>query len=142
MNLQLIKANSLLELKDFNSNIKIETVSIDLKLYKLHEKDYLPRFHKVKIKIRNDTKYTIENLILRVDRIGSKIGGENFDILPITTYTLLPSTVGKYALMIFDPFNEKFISFSFKVADEIDWQRRQKVDKWLNQASDFSKRIK
>ena|SRR6266487_4016807 len=142
MNLQLIKENKLDELKEIVAHIDIEILKTDLRLYKLHDKDFLPRYNKVLVKIHNRTNYIIDNLLLRIERIGSVIGKDNFDVLPIKTYKLLINEIGKYELMIFDPFNERFDSITITVADEIDWQKRIKVDKWLNQASDFSKRIK
>jgi hypothetical protein len=142
MNLQFIRQKQTVELREIISHIDIEIIKSDLKLYKLHDTDFLPRYNFVLIKITNRTRLILDNLLLRIERLGSTIGKGNFDVLPIKTYNLLPNDTGKYELKIFDPFNEKFNSMKITVADERDWSERTKVDKWLNQAGDFSRRIK
>jgi len=148
MNLQLITENKSHELAEFTSKVLVKLLKFKRKLVPLPpisgesgEYDWMPRCNKVYVTIGNDTQVTIEDLLLTVTRIGSKIGEDNFDTVPIKTYGLHPKTTGKYELTVFDPFNELFEDMEVRIATERDWEERKKVDKWINRAEAFSKRM-
>ncbi|MBC3542235.1 hypothetical protein ACFSC6_13635 [Rufibacter sediminis] len=142
MNLELIRSDRTDELEQFLANIVIKLKSFSQDLHKLNPTDFLPRYNKARIEIKNNTETTIEYLLLRVFRTGSSIGNDNFDTLPIRTYNLKPKEKAEYELMIFDPFNVAFTEMEISVATEKDWKERQKVENWLSKAGEFSYRVK
>jgi len=148
MNLNLIAENKSSELDEFTSNVVIKLLKFKKKLVPLPplpgesgEFDWMPRCNKVYVSIKNNTQLTIEDLLLTVTRLGSEIGDDNFDTVPIKTFGLQPKTTGKYELTVFDPFNELFKEMEVRISTEKDWEERKKVDKWINRAETFSKRM-
>ncbi|MBF9254841.1 hypothetical protein I2I11_16180 [Pontibacter sp. 172403-2] len=142
MNLELIRSNRIVKLEKFISDVNVRLISFSKELYKLHPSDFLPRYHKVRISITNNTEVVVEHLLLKVFRSGSVIGRDNFDTLPVLTYGLKPNETAEYELMIFDPFNEDFKEMEITIANQQDWEQRKKVDNWLQKAGEFSKRRK
>lgn len=90
MNLQLIIEKDERKLNDFNSKIRVTLKSFDLQLTRLKVDDYLPRYNRIIVTIENYTSERVDDLLLTISRTGSKIGPDNFDILPIKTYGLNP----------------------------------------------------
>ncbi len=141
MNLQLIIEKDERKLSDFNSKIRVTLKSFDLQLIRLNADDFLPRYNRIIVTIENYTSVRVDDLLLTITRTGSKIGPDNFDILPIKTYGLDPNEKGIYELKAFDPFNEKFENIEIRLATMNDWENRRKVDNWLKKAGEFAKRI-
>ena len=130
-----------MEIKDYKGQVEISLVSFDNELKKLDKSDFLPRYNRLILTIKNNSNDSIDDLILTVTRTGSKIGSDNFDTVPIKAYDLKPGQKGKYELMVFDPFNEKFEGIEVRIATVDDWEERKKVENWMNKAGQFSKRL-
>jgi hypothetical protein len=130
-----------MEIKDFKGQIEIKLISFDTELVKLDKGDFLPRYNRLVLTIENHSADTIDDVILTVKRMGSKIGADNFDTVPIRTYDLKPGQKGKYEVMVFDPFNEKFNDIEVRPLTTDDWKVRKKVANWLNKAGQFSRRL-
>jgi hypothetical protein len=145
MNLELIKSNRQTELETFISLVTVQLLSFDRELVPLPNSTgklkWIPRCNKLEIEITNKSSEIIDNLLLTVFRTNSKIGEDNFDTVPIKTYNLQSNSKGKYEIIVFDPFNEKFEEIEVRISTKEDWEKRKKNKEWLNRASDFSKRI-
>ena len=145
MNVELIQSNRLSELEKFISLVKVQLLSFDKDMIPLPNSSgkfsWIPRCNRLTIEIKNDSDETIENILLTVMRKNSKIGKDNFDTVPIKTYQLLPKSIGKYEIIVFDAFNEKFEGMEIRISTKDDWEKRKKTDNWLNRASEFSKRM-
>ena len=145
MNLELIRSNRQYELEKFISLVKVQLLSYDKERIPYPNASgkfsWIPRCNKVIIEINNNSDEIIEDILLTVIRNNSKIGNDNFDTIPIKTYQLLPKSKGKYEIIVFDAFNEKFEGMDIRISTKDDWEKRKKVDNLLNRASEFSKRI-
>lgn len=130
-----------MEIKDYKGRVEVILLSFDNELKKLDKGDFLPRYNRLLLTIENNSPDTIDDLILTVTRTGSKIGHDNFDTVPIKTYDLKPGQKGKYEVMVFDPFNEKFNDIEVRLSTADDWEKRTKVENWLSKAGQFSKRL-
>jgi hypothetical protein len=126
---------------DFNLPLKITLNSFQKELAKLDPDDFLPRFNKIVLTIENESTRTIDDLLLTVTRTGSKIGPDNYDVVPIKAYQLKPRETGKYEIMVFDPFNEEFETMEVRLTTTEDCNKRKKVDNWLKKAGRFSRRL-
>jgi hypothetical protein len=129
-----------IQIQDYNGEVKIRVVSFDKDLIKLNADDFLPRYNRIIALIENQTSDIIEDLLLTVTRTNSLIGNDNFWYLPIKTYRLQQGQIGKYELLAFDPFNEKFENIELRLTTTDDWQKRKVGEVWINRASEFSKR--
>jgi len=130
-----------MEIKEYNGQLKVNLVSFDIELKKLNEEDFLPRYNRLVLTIENNSKETVDDLLITVTRSGSKIGADNFDTVPIKTYDLKPGQKGKYEVMVFDPFNEKFDDIQVRLSTPDDWDKRRKAENWLSNAGQSSKRL-
>jgi hypothetical protein len=130
-----------MEIEDYNGKLEISLISFDRELKKLEASDFLPRYNRLTLTIKNGSPEIIDDLLLTVTRTGSKIGADNFDTVPMKTYDLKPGQTGRYELMVFDPFNEKFDGIEIRLSTEDDWKKRGKVEKWLSKSGQFSKRV-
>lgn len=144
MNLAFIRSNRLSELEQFLDQVVVRLISFDKKLVPLPKAEgkfsWIPRCNRLFIEITNGSRYTIEDLLLTVYRTNSKIGKDNLETVPIKTYGLLPGATGKYEIIVFDPFNEKFEGIKVRIATKEDWEQRELGEKWLIRAEDLSKR--
>ncbi|MCA6074470.1 hypothetical protein [Fulvivirga sedimenti] len=144
MNLELIKSDRIDELTNFLMLVSVRLISYDKKLVPLPNSDekfgLIPRCNRMIIEVINKSNSTLNDLLLTVYRKNSKLGKDNFDTVPIKTYELLPRSTGKYEIIVFDPFNEKFNGVEIWVSTKEDWELRAKAEKWLDRAEDFSKR--
>ena len=145
MNLEFIRSNRQSELEKFISLVEVQLLSYDKAMIPYPNSsgkfNWIPRCNKLIIEIKNDSDETIEDILLTVIRLNSKIGNENFDTIPIKTYQLLPKSIGKYEISVFDAFNEKFEGMDIRISTKKKKKKRKKVDNLLNRASEFSKRI-
>ncbi len=141
MNYKLIIENKEFELNEFFKKVKVTVLSFNRKLVKLYPNEFPPRYNKITISIDNQTDSIIEDLLLTIIRTGSKIGEDNFDILPIKTYGLKSNQKAKYEIKAFDPFNEKFDKIQIRLSTIDDWNERKKSDSLIKRAEEFSKRI-
>lgn len=130
-----------MKIKDYKGQVEISLVSFDTELEKLDKDDFLPRYNRLVVTIKNNSSDTIDDLVLTVTRTGSKIGADNFDTVPMRAYDLKPGQKGKYELMVFDPFNKTFSDIEVRLSTADDLEKRKKVDNWLNKAAQFSKRL-
>lgn len=130
-----------MKIKDYKGQVEITLVSFDSELSKLNKDDFLPRYNRLVLTVKNNSSETINDLILTVTRTGSKIETDNFDTVPMKTYDLKPGQKGKYELMVFDPFNESFNDIELRLSTVDDWEKRKKVENWLSKAGQFSRRL-
>ena len=130
-----------MDLREYNNEVQVELKSFDKKLIKLNKNDFLPRYNSIIVTITNNSSECIEFLYLTVIRTGLKASEHNFDVIPIKTYDLKPKSQGKYKLLAFDPFNEKFNEIRIKLTNQIEFNNRTKSEKLVGNSDKYSKRI-
>jgi len=150
MNIRLNKNEDGLDEIDLTDKIKVELVSYETDLVKLNKEDFLPRYNTLKLLVENNSDETIDNLLLSVFRVNSKIGDDNFYVILIKTYDLKPDSKGQYVVKVFDWFNEKFECIEIRLATTEDWVKRKRisnwrnkesVDNWINEGKETTKRV-
>ena len=119
---------------------EVALVSFRPELEKLDASDFLPRYHRVKFKIRCLASYNRRPIFLTVRRGGSKIGAENFYTVPFFAEDLPVGAEATYDLLSFDSFNVPFESMTVEMCGPEDYQKRRVSPAHIERAEKFATR--
>ena len=119
----------------------VDILSFDRKLEKLASTDFLPRYNRLRIKIRCRVPHAERPLYLTVRRHGSKIGAENFYTVPFFPEEIPLGTESEYELLSFDSFALPFESISVEICRHEDYLKRRVSTEHIERAKKFTSRI-
>ena len=117
---------------------EVELVSFKRELEKLDPTDFLPRYNRLKLKIRCRAPYSTRPLFVTVRRHGSKITTQNFYTVPFFTQDLPVGSEAEYELLSFDSFALPFQSISVEMCRPEDYQQRRVSAQHLERAKSFA----
>ena len=120
----------------------VALISFGRELERLEPGEFLPRYHRLKFKIRCRAAYAPRPLYLTVRRGGSKIGQENFYTVPFFAEEMSAGGEAEYELLSFDSFNLPFESVSLELCRHEDYLKRRVSPKHIERAMQFATRKK
>ena len=115
----------------------VELVSFQPTLERLEASDLLPRYHRVRFKVRCRLVYELRPLFVTVRRHGSQIGSENYYTVPFFAGEISPGSEQQYELLSFDSFNVPFQSLSVEMCQPDDYSKRRVSLKHIERARSF-----
>jgi hypothetical protein len=116
----------------------VALVSFNREPEKLESSELLPRYNRVKLKIRCRSTYSRRPLFLTVRRHGSKIGTENFYTVPFFAGDISAGTEAEYELLSFDSFNLPFAEISVEMCQPDDYLKRRVSLMHIERAKGFA----
>jgi hypothetical protein len=120
---------------------QLEFVSFGGELERLEPNDFLPRYNRVRFKLRCRSHYNARPLFVTVRRHGSKIGAENYYTVPFYAEDMPVGAVREYELLSFDSFNLPFTSVSIEMCRPGDYMKRRVSLQHLERARKFASLI-
>lgn len=121
---------------------EVTLVSFDRTPEKLEPSDFLPRYHRVKLRIRCRAAHTDRPLFITVRRGRSKIAGENFYTVPFFADELKIGAELEYELLSFDSFNLPFETMSVEMCRPEDYPKRRVSSQHIERAKRFAVRTR
>jgi hypothetical protein len=125
------------ELRSAFDNCSIETLSFERNMEKLDASDFLPRYNRIRIRLRLGSSPRRLPLYLTVRRYGSTLGGENFYTVPFFPDGLEVGETGDFDLLSFDSFNLPFDNISVGMCLFADYKKRRVSAKHIERAKRF-----
>jgi hypothetical protein len=119
---------------------EVSLLSFSRSLEKLDQSDFLPRYHRLALRIRCREAIDTRPLYLTVRRSGSKIAAENFYTVPFFADHLSEGSEADYDLLSFDSFNLPFESISVELCTSEDYLKRRVSPEHIERAKRFATR--
>jgi len=104
---------------------EITTKSYHNKLEKLNDDDFIARNNRIRISVDYKTLYSMPVLFLKVLRVGSKIGEENFYSYPLPVEDLELGKKYEIEFFHFDAFNLPFNEIIVSIISKKEYLKRQ-----------------
>lgn len=126
------------QLSHIQSIVSVELVDFDRGLVRLNASDFLPRYNRVRVRIRSTTAPPSTTLYVTVRRHATSIGGENFYTVPIYCPELKTQGECVYDIYSFDSFNLPFEGLSVHMTDPEDYRQRRLAKAYIDRAKELT----
>lgn len=125
-------------LAHIKSIVSIELVEFDRGLVRLNESDFLPRYNRVRVRLRSTTTPPSTTLYVTVRRHDTSIGSENFYTVPIYCPELKTQCECVYDIYSFDSFNLPFEGLSVNMTDPEEYRQRRLAKAYIERAQELT----
>jgi hypothetical protein len=129
------------QLTYIQSIVSVELVEFDRGLVRLKEGDFLPRYNRVRVRIRSTTTPPSATFYVTVRRHETSIGSENFYTVPIFCPELRTQCECVYDIYSFDSFNLPFEGLSVSMTGPEEYRLRRLAKAYIERAHELTSLI-
>lgn len=126
------------QLDGLRERVSITLIHFDKKLARLYPDDFLPRYNRITVDVRNQSDTPIVTLFVTIHRDGSRIGSDNFYTVPLHVPELVGNSGCRYEFLSFDSFNLSFECVRVNLTTPDEYANRRLAKKYLERAPDLT----
>lgn len=128
-------------LEKLSMSVVATMVGYDPRLVKLYPKDFLARYNRITVDLKNLSEHSFDLIFVTVHREGSKIGDDNYYVVPLHVPELTAHSKCRCDFLSFDSFNLPFKNIRINLTTSAESSKRQVSRAYVERSRDLTKII-